>query len=86
MEVTTAYAAEWPHGLDNGVAPNRRQAIIWTNTGPFHLHIYAALGGDELIASKSYDGSLCTDDMQHVRAPFGTSDRDQVGWIRCNNC
>ena len=27
-----------------------RQAIIWTNADPIHWHIYAALGGDELIA------------------------------------
>ena len=36
-------------GLDNGLAPNRRQAIIWTNANPIHWRIYAALGGDELI-------------------------------------
>ena len=36
-------------GLDNGLAPNRRQAIIWTNAQPIHGRIYAALGGDELI-------------------------------------
>ena len=36
-------------GLDNGLAPNRLQAIIWTtNTDPVHWCIYAALGGDEL--------------------------------------
>ena len=35
-------------GLDNGLAPNRRQAIIWTNAHPIHWRIYA-LGGDELI-------------------------------------
>ena len=34
--------------LDNGLAPNRRQAIIWTNADPIHWRIYAALGGDEL--------------------------------------
>ena len=34
-------------GLDNGLAPNRRQAIIWTNADPVHWRIYAALGGDE---------------------------------------
>ena len=28
--------------------PNRRQAIIWTNTDPIHWRIYAALGEDEL--------------------------------------
>ena len=36
-------------GLENGLAPYRRQAIVWTNTGPIIWPIYAALGGDELI-------------------------------------
>ena len=36
-------------GLDNGLAPNRRQAIIWTNADPILWHIYVALGEDELI-------------------------------------
>ena len=35
-------------GLDNGLAPYRRQAIIWTNADPIHWRIYAPLGGDEL--------------------------------------
>ena len=35
-------------GLDNGLAPNRRKTIIWTNADPIHCRIYAALGGDEL--------------------------------------
>ena len=30
--------------LDNDLAPNRRQAIIWTNTDPIHWRIYAAQG------------------------------------------
>ena len=34
---------------DNGLAPNRRQAIIWTNADPNNWRIYAVLGGDELI-------------------------------------
>ena len=38
-------------GSDNGLAPSRRQAIIWTNVDPVHWRIYAALGGDELINS-----------------------------------
>ena len=33
-------------GLDNGLAPNRRQAVIWTNADPIHWRIYAALGGE----------------------------------------
>ena len=32
-------------GPDNGLAPNRRQAITWTNTDPVHWRLYAALGG-----------------------------------------
>ena len=35
-------------GLVNGLASNRRQAIIWTNADPIHWRKYAALGGDEL--------------------------------------
>ena len=35
-------------GLDNGLAPNRRQAIILTNADPINWRIYATQGGDEL--------------------------------------
>ena len=34
-------------GLDNVLAPNRRQTIIWTNADPIHWRIFAP-GGDEL--------------------------------------
>ena len=33
--------------IDNGLAPNRRQVIIWTNADPIHWRVYAAPGGDE---------------------------------------
>ena len=35
-------------GLDNGLLPNRRQAIIWTNDGIDHIDAkkYVALGLD----------------------------------------
>ena len=36
-------------GLDNGLALNRWQAIIWTTANLIHWCIYAALGGNELI-------------------------------------
>ena len=29
-----------------------RQAIIWTNADPIHWRLYAALGGDQLIAEE----------------------------------
>ena len=35
-------------GLDNGLAPNRRQGIFWTIADLIHWRIYAALGVDEL--------------------------------------
>ena len=36
-------------GLDNGLALDRWQAIIWINADTIHQHIYAALGGDEIL-------------------------------------
>ena len=38
------------HCSGNGLAPNRRQAITWTNAEPAHWRVYAALGEDELTA------------------------------------
>ena len=38
-------------GLNDGLAPDRRQAIIWNNVDSIHWRIYEALGGDELIVS-----------------------------------
>ena len=35
-------------GLDNGLAPSRRQAIIWINDGIVYRRIYASLGRNEL--------------------------------------
>ena len=35
-------------GLDNGLAPKRRQAIIWSNVCMFYWHIYATLFLNEL--------------------------------------
>ena len=34
---------------DNGLAPNRRQAIIWSNDGLISRRIYASLGLNELM-------------------------------------
>ena len=36
-------------GSGNGLAPNRRQAITWTNADQVHWRIYAAVGGYELM-------------------------------------
>ena len=37
-------------GSDNGLVPNRRQAIILTNNGLGFWRIYASLGLNELIS------------------------------------
>ena len=36
-------------GSDYGLAPNKRQGIIWTNADPIYRRIDAALGEDELM-------------------------------------
>ena len=36
-------------GSDNGLAPNRRQAIIWVNDGPVFWRIYASIGLNEFL-------------------------------------
>ena len=38
------------NGSDNGLAPNRRQAIIWTNDLPVYWRIYALSGFSEMIS------------------------------------
>ena len=46
---------------DDGLAPNRRQAIIWTNTDPIHWCIYAALGWDALTEDLGSQGIIRRD-------------------------
>ena len=41
-------------GLDNGLAENRQQAIIWTNDGLIYWHIYASLSLNELTLYMLY--------------------------------
>ena len=50
--IKSSLKSDWQYsssGSDNGLAPHRRQAIIWTNADLIHWRIYAALGRDELI-------------------------------------
>ena len=41
-------------GSGNGLAPNRRQAITWSNADPIPWRVYAALGRDKLINPLKY--------------------------------
>ena len=68
---------------DNGLAPNRRQAIIWTNADPVHreCRINAALGGDELINVRHK--SLFNIKVRHTRLLllFVDGDRFTAIWF-----
>ena len=44
--------------LDNGLAPNRRQPIIWTNADPIHWRVYAAL--EEDVLTLNCDDTVCS--------------------------
>ena len=80
-------------GLDNGLATNRWQAIIYPNVDPVHWCIYAAPGGDELIIMGSDNGfspvqrqaiSWTNDDLLSI-GPLGTNFSEL--WIEINkNC
>ena len=51
----------WQYGSidsDNGLAPNRRQGIIWSNVGMFYWCIYVSLGLNELMLSQMPSYSL----------------------------
>ena len=56
-------------GSDNGLAPSRRQPIIWTNGDPFDRRIYVALGGDELINDVWHSLIMSKDQMGRVIDP-----------------
>ena len=52
LQTICSWRSSWQQsstGSDNGLAPNRWQAIIWTNADLIHWCIYVALGGEELI-------------------------------------
>ena len=40
-------------GSDNGLAPPKRQVIIWTNDELFYWRLYAALGLNELTPNNN---------------------------------
>ena len=68
-------------GSDNGLAPSRRQAIIWTNVDPIHRRIYAALGGDELTAF-SYDEIVSSWFKRHWNLPRSVLFSINQHWFR----
>ena len=70
-----SYLPNWQQcsiGLDNGLAPNRRQAIIWTNADPIHWRIYAALGGDEFncVAVQPIDSLIQYRQLGHAFSAY----------------
>ena len=45
-------------GSDDGLAPVRRQAIIWTNDGLVYWRVYASLGLNELKTTEVYSDKI----------------------------
>ena len=43
---------KWLYSIDNDLAPNMCQAIIWTSDGLIYWRIYTSLGVDELRNEK----------------------------------
>ena len=75
-----------------GLAPSRRQAIIWTNADPVHRRIYAALRGDELsywlkLLTKiclrvRFKNNLCVQTQNHVEYICKTL----INWCWSHHC
>ena len=61
------------------MAPNRRQAVIWTNADPVHWRIYAALGGDELKLPLT-DDNLSVKVLLHFQKSFSKYHRMVSDW------
>ena len=55
-------------GLDNGLAPNRRLAIFWTNVDPIHWHIHVCGTRGRWVNSdkSSQDLSTVFDGINHI--------------------
>ena len=54
---TCSQVSNWQYisiGSGNGLAPNRRQAIIWTDVGLSYWRVYASPGLNEYIQSISF--------------------------------
>ena len=70
--------------LDNGMPPNRRQAIIWTNADPIHWRICAAPGGDKL----THETHPNHPDERAIRCPSCISWRHltMFSWEYCIFC
>ena len=75
-------------GSDDGLAPNRRQAITWTNTGPVYWCIYVSFSLNELtgavlmtktVRNIFFKVSLVINDFDCL---FGPEDTSQNG---CQN-
>ena len=49
-------------GSDNGLAPPRRQAFIWTNYGLVYWRIYASIGSDNGLAPTRRQAFIWTND------------------------
>ena len=67
------------HWLDNGLAPKKRPAIIWTNGGIVYWRIFALLGLKELTHHFAHVHAMFDDDFFNPSPPSATYMRQWTG-------
>ena len=66
-------------GSDNGLAPKRRQAIIWTNDNPTYRHIYAPVGFLLVLLANMRRTGLCKLIVSDTNLPLPRRHNEDAG-------
>ena len=66
-------------GSDNGLAPKRRQAIIWTNDNPAYKHIYAPVGFLLVLLANMRRTGLCKLIVSDINLPLPRRHNEDAG-------
>ena len=66
-------------GSDNGLAPKRRQAIIWTNDHPAYRHIYAHVGFLLVLLANMRRTGLCKLIVSDINLPLPRRHKEDAG-------
>ena len=75
LELVISYSL----GSDNGLAPKRRQAIIWTNGNPAYRHIYAPVGFLLVLLANMRRTGLCKLIVSDTNLPLPRRHNEDAG-------